>query len=77
MTADLARTSETELRLLRDLADWNPLLTPVGDFVEEAAFCRRLCEKRRQQPPRTLLDLGSDTGNEALFGLHPADSGKA
>jgi hypothetical protein len=26
-------------RLYRDLADWYPLLTPVADYAEEAAFC--------------------------------------
>lgn len=31
-------TTETESRLYRDLVEWYPLLTPVGDYVEEAAF---------------------------------------
>jgi SAM-dependent methyltransferase len=53
------------LRLYRDLADWYPLLTPVGDYAEEAAFYRRLLETHCQRPPRTLLDLGSGGGHNA------------
>jgi len=49
--------------LYRELADWYPLLTPVGDYAEEAAFYRRLFEARCQRPPRTLLDLGSGGGH--------------
>jgi SAM-dependent methyltransferase len=52
-------------RLYRELADWYPLLTPVGDYVEEAAFYRRLFETHCQKPPRTLLDLGSGGGHNA------------
>jgi SAM-dependent methyltransferase len=53
------------LRLYRDLADWYPLLTPVGDYVEEAAFYRRLFETHCRRTPRTLLDLGSGGGHNA------------
>jgi SAM-dependent methyltransferase len=51
------------LRLYRELADWYPLLTPVGDYAEEAASCRRLFGDYCQQSPRTLLDLGSGGGH--------------
>jgi SAM-dependent methyltransferase len=54
-------------RLYRDLADWYPLLTPVGDYVEEAAFYRRLFETHCRRPPRTLLDLGSGGGHNAAY----------
>jgi SAM-dependent methyltransferase len=57
--------STQSLRLYRDLADWYPLLTPVGDYAEEAAFCRRLFEAHCRRPPRTLLDLGSGAGHNA------------
>jgi hypothetical protein len=50
------------LRLYRDLAEWYPLLTPVGDYAEEAAFYRRLFDERCRRPPRTLLDLGCGGG---------------
>ncbi|MCC7147434.1 MAG: hypothetical protein IT443_13400 [Phycisphaeraceae bacterium] len=53
------------LRLYRDLADWYPLLTPVGDYAPGAAFYRRLFEAHSKQPPRTLLDLGSGGHNAA------------
>jgi len=52
-------------RLYRDLADWYPLLTPGADYVEEAAFYRRLFEAHCQRQPRTLLDLGSGGGHNA------------
>lgn len=53
------------LRLYRDMADWYPLLTPVADYAEEAAFYRRMFETHGQRPPRTLLDLGSGGGHNA------------
>jgi trans-aconitate methyltransferase len=53
------------LRLYRDLADWYPLLTPVGDYTEEAAFYRHLFEAHGRRRPRTLLDLGSGGGHNA------------
>jgi SAM-dependent methyltransferase len=60
-------TSSQVPRLYRDLADWYPLLTPVGDYAEEAAFYRRLFEAHCQRPPRTLLDLGSGGGHNAAY----------
>src|SRR5512141_352256 len=50
-------------RLYRELADWYPLVTPVGDYAEEAAFYRRAFEAHCRRPPRTLLDLGSGGGH--------------
>jgi hypothetical protein len=44
MAKEHETTSSQALRLYRDLADWYPLLTPVGDYAEEAAFYRRLFE---------------------------------
>ena len=58
-------TSTQAIRLYRDLADWYPLLTPVGEYAEEAAFYRRLFETHCQRSPRTLLDLGSGGGHNA------------
>lgn len=62
---ELETTPNQPLRLYRDLALWYPLLTPVADYAEEAAFYRRLFEARCQRPPRTLLDLGSGGGHNA------------
>ena len=53
-------------RLYRDLAEWYPLLTPVEDYFEEAAFYRRLFETHAARPPRTLLDLGCGAGHVAF-----------
>ena len=58
-------TSSHVPRLYRDLADWYPLLTPVSDYAEEAAFYRRLFETHCKRPPQTLLDLGSGGGHNA------------
>lgn len=52
--------------LYRVLADWYPLLTPVGDYAEETDFYRRLFKAHCQRPPRTLLDLGSGGGHNAF-----------
>jgi|LDZT01.1.fsa_nt_gi SAM-dependent methyltransferase len=65
MAKEPETTSSQPLRLYRDLADWYPLLTPVGNYAEEAAFYLRLFETHCQQPPRTLLDLGSGGGHNA------------
>ena len=54
-------------RLYRDLAEWFPLLTPVGDYEDEAAFCRRLFDAHGKRPLRTLLDLGSGGGHNACY----------
>ncbi len=51
--------------LYRELADWCPLLTPVADYAEEAAFYCRLFETHSRHSPRTLLDLGSGGGHNA------------
>lgn len=65
----MARNDETPpaqvLRLYHDLADWYPLLTPVDDYAEEAAFYRHLFQIHCRRPPRTLLDLGSGGGHNA------------
>jgi SAM-dependent methyltransferase len=52
-------------RLYRDLAEWYPLLTPVGDYAEDAAFYLRLFQSHGRRPPRSLLDLGSGGGHNA------------
>ena len=67
--ASKQESEETDqgLQLYRDLADWYPLLTPVGDYAEAAAFYRRLFENHCRRPPRTLLDLGSGGGHNAAY----------
>lgn len=65
MAIEHETNSSQALRLYRDLADWYPLLTPVDDYAEEAAFYLRLFETYCQRMPRTLLDLGSGGGHNA------------
>ncbi len=60
------RPGDATPRLYRDLAEWYPLLTPVEDYPEEAAFYRRLFETYAARPPRTLLDLGCGAGHVAF-----------
>lgn len=49
-----------------DLAPWWPLLSPVEEYVEEAALYREaLLEFAPGAPPVTLLELGSGGGNNA------------
>ncbi|HMM33785.1 MAG TPA: methyltransferase domain-containing protein [Thermoanaerobaculia bacterium] len=64
-SSDRDREAESP-RLYRDLAEWYPLLTPVEDYVEEAAFYRRLFETHAARTPRTLLDLGCGAGHNAF-----------
>lgn len=65
MSSDTLSGQQLPIRLYSELAHWYPLLTPVGDYVEEAAFYRALFERHCQEPPRTLLDLGSGGGHNA------------
>ena len=67
MTIENRMPFSQRIRLYRDLTDWYPLLTPVGDYAEEAAFYQRLFEEYCQRPPRTLLDLGSGGGHNAAY----------
>ncbi len=64
------RPGDATPQLYRDLAEWYPLLTPVEDYPEEAAFYRRLFETHAVRPPRTFLDLGCGAGHVA-FHLKP------
>ncbi len=66
MSSSDPRSRDATPRLYRDLAEWYPLLTPVEDYPEEAAFYRRLFEKHAVRPPRTFLDLGCGAGHVAF-----------
>ncbi len=67
-------TSNQAIRFYRDLADWYPLLTPVADYAEEAAFYRRLFE-----PLVVPFEPSSysGTGQEVFLGLRPVSNGGA
>lgn len=54
-------------KMYGELARWWPLLSPVEDYADEAAFYWRLFEHACERRPRTLLELGSGGGSNALF----------
>jgi SAM-dependent methyltransferase len=53
-------------RLYTDLASWWPLLSAPGDYEEEADLFRALLDEACERPPRTVLELGSGGGNNAV-----------
>jgi len=54
-------------KLYRELADWYPLVTPVGDYAEETGFYEKLFVAHCAHPARTLLDLGCGGGHNAAY----------
>jgi SAM-dependent methyltransferase len=55
----------TENLLYNELASWWPLLSPPGDYREEAAIFRKALLVASAARPRTVLELGSGGGNNA------------
>ena len=49
-----------------DLADWWTLLSPVEEYIEEAALFKSVLLEHALTRPRTLLELGSGGGNSAF-----------
>lgn len=59
-------TSAGSLRMYDDLASWFPLLTPPGEYAEEAAIYHKVILKHSQGgQPHSLLELGSGGGHNA------------
>lgn len=54
-----------EYRLYSELAGWWPLISPVGEYAEDAASLARVFESALLQV-RTVLDLGSGGGHVAF-----------
>ncbi|MGH9270312.1 MAG: class I SAM-dependent methyltransferase [Ilumatobacteraceae bacterium] len=52
-------------RFYGDLAAWWPLISPPDDYAEEAAFAADLL-RRASIPVRTVLELGSGGGHNAV-----------
>jgi Methyltransferase domain len=52
-------------RLYSDLAGWWPLISPPDEYTEEAAFVAALL-RSSERPVRTLLELGSGGGHNAV-----------
>jgi SAM-dependent methyltransferase len=63
--------NEPPPRLYGELADWFHLLTAPEDYAREADLYRRLLVDAADDPPRTVLELGSGGGNNAShLGAH-------
>jgi SAM-dependent methyltransferase len=54
-------------KLYDQLSTWWPLLSPPGDYAEEAEFYARNLRSVGSRPSRTLLEMGSGGGNNASF----------
>jgi SAM-dependent methyltransferase len=52
-------------KMYTELASWWSLLSPPGDYAEEAAFYLKALIEACERSPQTLLELGSGGGNNA------------
>lgn len=52
-------------KLYNELASWWPLLSPVADYAEEAAFFHQVLRDAGLPPTPSLLELGSGGGSNA------------
>lgn len=48
-----------------EIAEWWPLLSSPAEYEEEAGFFTRTLNEASDEPPRTVLELGSGGGNNA------------
>ena len=55
------------MKLYDELAKWWPLFSAPEDYAEEAAFFARVLTEACEPAPRTVLELGSGGGNNALY----------
>ncbi len=55
------------MKLYDELAEWWPLFSAPADYAEEAAFFAQVLNDSSKLPPRTVLELGSGGGNNALY----------
>ena len=54
-------------KLYTELASWWPLLSPVVDYAEEAAFLRKVLAEAGLPSAPSLLELGSGGGSNAFY----------
>src|SRR2546421_10296504 len=54
------------MKLYNELAEWWPIMADPAEYREEALFFDRLLRESSDPPPRTVLDLGSGSGNNAF-----------
>jgi SAM-dependent methyltransferase len=57
------RQQPAEYRLYSDLAEWWPLISPLGEYVQEAAYLAAVLRSTAAVPVREVLDLGSGGGH--------------
>ncbi len=55
------------MKLYDQLAEWWPLFSAPENYAEEAALFARLLTDACKPAPRTVLELGSGGGNNALY----------
>ena len=55
------------MKLYDELAEWWPLFSAPADYAEEAAFFAQVLIDSSKPAPRTVLELGSGGGNNALY----------
>ncbi len=55
------------MKLYDELAEWWPLFSAPEDYAEEAEYFARVLSEACETPPRTVLELGSGGGNNALY----------
>jgi SAM-dependent methyltransferase len=53
------------MKLYTDLSSWWPLMSPPGEYAEEAAFHLKAMQRASGTPIRSLLELGSGGGHIA------------
>ncbi|MGI9009519.1 MAG: class I SAM-dependent methyltransferase [Streptosporangiaceae bacterium] len=61
-----AGPADGEYRLYRDLAGWWPLISPPGQYAQEAEYLAAVLDTRARVPVREVLDLGSGGGHVAV-----------
>jgi SAM-dependent methyltransferase len=54
-----------EYRLYSDLAEWWPLISPLAEYAQEAAYLAAVLSSTAAIPVREVLDLGSGGGHLA------------
>ncbi len=65
--APSANKVSVTMKLYDELAEWWPLFSAPADYAEEAAFFARVLAGACKPAPRTVLELGSGGGNNALY----------
>jgi SAM-dependent methyltransferase len=56
----------SQYRLYRDLAGWWPLISPPGQYAQEAQYLAAVLDSSAGVPVREVLDLGSGGGHVAV-----------